>query len=93
MSETTPRPIDYDHFRSVRRELGEASELLSAINMLSPLNLASFLRHLEDIITKIDSRLGQLEKRIDEAKIPEAVIDDDEAEKYFTLPAVWGWGA
>lgn len=47
-------------------------------------------RRIDDLLTIIDSRLGPIEKRLDEAKIPEVPIPDDECAKYYTLPGLFG---
>lgn len=78
--------------RMMVSRIAEANELLGAIEMFSPLNLARLVRRLDELINAIDTRLGNLEYRLDQASIKEPPdgIPDDECEKYFRLPLLGG---
>jgi hypothetical protein len=87
---TASQTVSLDKYRDIRSRFADAAELLNAIEMFSPMNLAALVKHLDDIICKIDGRLGQLEHRLDVAGVKDPEISDDEAERYFTLPALDG---
>jgi len=80
-----------ERYNGLRDDYISAVELLEAIDLFAPLNLAKLVRHLEDILCRIDGRLGRLEYRLDQAGIkdPEDGIPDDAANDYFTLPGIW----
>lgn len=85
------RPVEavpYADYRALLSRHADAAQLLDAIEMFSPLNLAALVVRFNDILNTIDSRLAYLEYRLEQAGIkdlPEG-IPDDQAEKYFTLP-------
>ena len=80
------RAVPEARYRAVLERATDAIELLNALALFQGPGAVDTVRSLDDLINKIDQRLGQLEKRLDEAKIPEAIIPDDECGRYFTLP-------
>jgi hypothetical protein len=78
--------VPADRYRVVLSSLAERAEILNAIALFSGPGVVDTVTFFNDLINAIDERLGRIEKRLDEAKIPEAIIPDDETDRYFTLP-------
>lgn len=85
---TVARMVPADDYRDVVHRFGQAADMLDAIEMFSPLNLARLVKRLDDIINAADTRIAYLEYRLDQAGIKDLAdgIPDDVAEQYFTLP-------
>jgi hypothetical protein len=78
--------VSRERYRAMLERAADAIELLNALALFQGPGVVDTVRWFDDLVNAIDQRLGQLEKRLDEAKIPEAIIPDDECERYFTLP-------
>jgi hypothetical protein len=88
----TSQAVPLAEHRALLADFGHAAALLDAIELFSPMNLAALVARIDHIVDEIDSRLGLLEYRLDEADIkgPEAGIPDEDAGRYFTLPSIRG---
>jgi len=84
--------VPYADHRALLSRHAEACRLLDAIEMFSPMNLAALVDRLDEILSQIDTRLGHLEKRLDDAAVKDLPdgVPDDETDRYFTLPVLGG---
>lgn len=82
------KAVPYERHRAVLERAADAIELLNALALFQGPGAVDTVTWLNDLVNAIDQRLGQLEKRLDEAKIAEVIIPDDECERYFTLPMI-----
>jgi hypothetical protein len=74
-------------YRAVMSRFSHASRLLDAIELLGPENFALWLEHLTALFDSVDSRLGLIEKRLDDADIPAIGdgIPDEDVPQYLAL--------
>jgi hypothetical protein len=73
-------------YRTLLERCAGKTELLHAIALFSGPDVVATVKWFDDIVNAIDQHLGELEKRLDAAGIPLAIIGDDEGKQYFTLP-------